>query len=70
VPAGTCKTDSDCRTFSDYCIGCNCIPLGKNDKDPGCTGPGVRCVVDPCAHHEAVCSSRSGTCELAPMPQR
>src|SRR5882757_2883172 len=65
---GACKVDADCRTFSDYCIRCDCTPLGKNDKDPVCTGPGVRCFADPCAHVEVVCSPRSGACELQPTP--
>jgi hypothetical protein len=61
-----CKTDADCRAFSDYCTGCNCVPLGKNDPDPRCPGPGVRCLADPCARKKAVCSPRFGTCSLEP----
>jgi hypothetical protein len=72
APAGahTCKADADCRTFSDYCIGCDCIALGKNDSDPVCNGPGVRCLADPCAHVEAICSPRSGTCGFERAAQR
>jgi hypothetical protein len=72
APAGTriCKADADCRTFSDYCIGCDCVALGKSDSDPVCNGSGVRCLADPCGHVEAICSPRSGTCELERAPQR
>jgi hypothetical protein len=38
-PEGGCKQDADCRTFSDYCTGCDCRALGKNDKDPTCGSP-------------------------------
>ena len=42
-PAGSggggssCRTDSVCRLFSDYCTGCDCRALGVNDPDPSAT---------------------------------
>ena len=63
-PAGACKTDADCRTFSDYCTGCDCRALSVDQKDPVCPGPGVQCLVDPCLNKQAVC--RAGRCALAP----
>jgi hypothetical protein len=62
-PAGGCKQDADCRTFSDYCTGCDCRALGKDDKDPTCSGPGVRCLADPCRDKKAVC--KNGQCAVA-----
>jgi hypothetical protein len=63
-PTGpSCKQDSDCRLFSDYCTGCDCRALLKTDKDPLCSGPGVRCLADPCRDHSAVC--REGKCAAA-----
>ncbi len=54
APAG-CKIDSDCRLFADYCTGCDCRALGKGEADPTCSGPGVRCVADPCRSLVARC---------------
>jgi hypothetical protein len=62
-PEGGCKQDADCRTFSDYCTGCDCRALGKNEKDPTCGGPGVRCLADPCRDKTAVC--KDGKCAVA-----
>ena len=59
---GTCSTDADCRTFSDYCTGCDCRALSVSAPDPTCSGPGVRCVADPCAGVSEVCLN--GTCSL------
>jgi len=58
----SCTSDADCRTFSDYCTSCACDALSVNDKDPTCSGPGVRCLVDPCASYTAVCVN--GSCSL------
>src|SRR5690349_18461589 len=58
--AGACTTDADCRLFADYCTGCDCRALAKGDKDPTCTGPGVKCIADPCMTKTAVCEA--GTC--------
>jgi hypothetical protein len=57
-PTGsTCTANSDCRTFSDYCTGCNCDALATSDPNPPCSGPGVSCFADPCRGHTAVCDS-------------
>jgi hypothetical protein len=50
-----CRVDSDCRVFDDYCTGCNCRALAKGDPDPTCSGPGVRCLVQPCLRKTAAC---------------
>jgi len=50
-----CRVDSDCRLFDDYCSGCNCRALAKSDPDPTCSGPGVRCLVQPCLRKTATC---------------
>ncbi|MEA2697914.1 MAG: hypothetical protein QOI66_2185, partial [Myxococcales bacterium] len=50
-----CRVDSDCRLFDDYCTGCNCRALAKGDPDPTCSGPGVRCFVQPCLRKTAAC---------------
>ena len=60
----TCTGDADCRAFSDYCTGCDCRALRKDEKDPTCTGPGVRCFADPCQRKVAVC--QAGACVLKP----
>jgi hypothetical protein len=61
-PRSPCRTDWDCRTFSDYCEGCNCRALSVCEKDPVCTGGLANCFVDPCFKSEAFC--RAGTCAL------
>jgi hypothetical protein len=60
---GACTTDADCRTFSDYCTGCDCRALSVNEKDPLCPGPGVQCLIDPCLGQTAACVA--GRCALA-----
>jgi hypothetical protein len=55
-PKGGCQSAADCRTFSDYCTGCDCRALGVDDPDPVCDGPGVRCVADPCMNRQAICT--------------
>ena len=57
-----CRRDTDCRTFSDYCTGCDCRALASNEPDPVCPGPGVQCLIDPCFNQRAVCSR--GQCAL------
>jgi predicted small lipoprotein YifL len=59
----SCSVDSDCRLFDDYCTGCDCRALAKSEADPKCSGPGVRCLVAPCANKTATC--KSGRCALA-----
>ncbi len=66
-PAGACKADFDCRTYSDYCAGCSCGALSVCDAEPVCTGPGVQCFVDPCASAQAYCAS--GRCALRPATE-
>lgn len=58
----SCKSNADCRTFADYCTGCNCLALSYSDADPTCDGPGVRCFADPCMGQTAVCIN--GSCSL------
>ncbi|HEY3495508.1 MAG TPA: hypothetical protein VGK73_12515, partial [Polyangiaceae bacterium] len=58
-----CASDRDCRTFSDYCTGCDCRALANGEPDPVCPGPGVQCFVDPCFNQKAVCVD--GQCTLA-----
>ncbi|HEX3694907.1 MAG TPA: hypothetical protein VH374_05900 [Polyangia bacterium] len=55
VITNPCKVDDDCRLFDDYCTGCDCRALAKTTKDPVCSGPGVRCLVEPCASKKAAC---------------
>jgi hypothetical protein len=62
-PRASCTTDADCRTFSDYCTGCDCRALAVSESAPVCQGPGVRCLVDPCRAEHAVC--QQGRCALA-----
>jgi hypothetical protein len=66
APAARCASDADCRAFSDYCTGCDCRALARGEPDPKCSGPGVRCFVDPCRGKTAVC--KGGTCALAASP--
>ena len=58
-----CKVDADCRLFSDYCDGCNCVALGVNEPAPICTGDVVQCLVDPCRELEARCEY--GSCVVS-----
>jgi hypothetical protein len=62
-----CRRDRDCRTFSDYCTGCDCRALARGEPDPVCPGPGVQCFVDPCLNQHAVCVG--GQCELEPQSE-
>ena len=54
-----CVQDSDCRLFSDYCEGCNCVALGIGEPDPKCNGNIVQCLVDPCRNLQARCEHGS-----------
>jgi hypothetical protein len=62
---GGCTTDADCRTFSDYCTGCDCRALSSTEPDPICDGPGVRCFADPCGSQTATCDVSTGACVLS-----
>jgi hypothetical protein len=66
-PGAACSKDADCRTFADYCTGCDCRVLGKQEKDPTCSGPGVRCLADPCRDRAAAC--QDGHCVLKTVRQ-
>ena len=57
-----CQTDADCRAVADYCTGCDCRALSTRESLPTCSGPGVRCLADPCANLQAVCLH--GSCSL------
>jgi hypothetical protein len=59
----TCRTNADCRLFSDYCTGCDCRALPNGAPDPTCSGPGVQCFVDPCDGKTAVCTR--GACAVS-----
>lgn len=59
---GSCTQDTDCRLFDDYCTGCDCRSLSTNQKDPVCSGPGVKCFAQPCGGHTAACVN--GTCTV------
>jgi hypothetical protein len=63
---GQCATDADCRLFSDYCTGCDCRALSTGDPDPTCSGPGVRCLADPCMNRMAICVN--GRCAQSSNP--
>jgi len=54
-PAGACMTDADCRVEADYCTGCDCRALARGESVPPCSGPGVRCLRDPCSDKKAAC---------------
>ena len=61
---GSCAKDSDCRTYDDYCRGCNCRAVPANIAvDPAC-GPSdmVQCLVEPCLNKRAICSN--GQCTV------
>jgi hypothetical protein len=61
-PTTGCTTDADCRLYSDHCTGCDCRALLVTDADPTCSGPGVRCVADPCGGKVAACDVATGRC--------
>jgi hypothetical protein len=57
--ASKCSTQADCRLESDYCTGCDCVALSTGESVKPCPGPGVRCLVDPCASKSVACESGS-----------
>lgn len=59
---GGCTVDDDCELFSDYCTGCDCRALAKDDPIPECGLPGVRCFADPCMNKVAKCVE--GRCQV------
>jgi hypothetical protein len=50
-----CSSDKDCRLFSNYCDGCECLALSSGEVNPVCGGQIVACFVDPCRGAEARC---------------
>jgi hypothetical protein len=50
-----CTSDSDCRAFSSYCDGCQCLGCGLLDPDPSCHATMVACILDPCHHQHPAC---------------
>jgi hypothetical protein len=65
APPPGCHGDGDCRLFDDYCTGCDCRALLTTEADPRCTGPGVRCLRQPCGMARAVCEV--GVCKVVRM---
>lgn len=61
-PATQCVKDNDCRAFSYYCEGCQCLPIGALDLEPACHGQTVACLLDPCREKQAGCVN--GACAL------
>lgn len=57
-----CVVDSDCRPVSNYCEGCQCLPLGVLELEPACHGQTVACFLDPCRGKQAGCVN--GACAL------
>lgn len=54
-PAGYCASDADCRLENDYCTGCDCRALASSESLATCSGPGVRCLREPCGGLKAKC---------------
>jgi hypothetical protein len=61
-PAPECRSDKECRLFSNYCDGCACLALSSSEPDPVCKGTIVACFVDPCRGDQAQCIQ--GQCVL------
>jgi hypothetical protein len=57
----TCRTDADCQLVPDYCAECACVSLIAQQKMPECLGEELKCVLNPCADHVAICIN--GRCE-------
>lgn len=51
----TCRSDADCQLVPDYCAECACVSLNARQKMPECAGEEVKCVLNPCADHVALC---------------
>jgi|GEM_PF-4420954 len=51
----TCRTDADCQLVPDYCAECACVSLNGQQKMPECLGEELKCVLNPCADHVAIC---------------
>jgi hypothetical protein len=57
-----CVADSDCRSVSNYCEGCQCLSIGALELEPACHGQIVACLLDPCREKHAGCVN--GACAL------
>lgn len=57
VKPHACQRVEDCELQADYCTGCDCVALAHGESIPACSGPGVRCLVDPCGTKKADCVS-------------
>jgi hypothetical protein len=56
-----CSSNAECTLATDNCGSCECRALGPGESVPPCSsGPGVECLVDPCAGRTAAC--QSGVC--------
>lgn len=64
--SGICKSDADCRTFSNYCGDCSCLALSTMDPNPVCLGIPKQCSADPCLNKQATCVA--GRCQLSTTP--
>lgn len=53
-----CSKDNDCFVEADYCVGCDCVALGRDEDLAACPGPGVECFADPCVGRKAVCKNQ------------
>lgn len=62
-PKPECRSDKECRLFSNYCEGCQCMALSIYETNPVCNGDIVACFVDPCRGADAQCVK--GQCVLA-----
>ena len=51
----TCRTDADCQLVPDYCAECACVSLNAQQKMPECAGEELKCVLNPCTDHVALC---------------
>lgn len=59
LPVTECTSTEECRLYSDYCNGCNCIALAAGEQPPVCHGAVVQCFVDPCRGAVALCEEGS-----------
>ncbi len=58
---GTCATDADCTLSDNYCGGCACDALGRNQRPVTCTNP-VACFRQPCGGMTARCDTTTRRC--------
>lgn len=63
--AGSCRTDADCLLNDNYCGGCACQALGRNERPVTCADP-VMCFRQPCGGMVARCDAGSRRCRAVP----